>query len=138
MTAGAALRPKFTERAPKREAGLNLWRGHQPDERESMRVRLVALACEVAVVAARIDEDLAAAGRRVRARELKDVCWEHRRIALELLSPTTSFEELSDAGLRNALDAFRERAHEVARLRRRADRILQGEDSDLFWSSTFQ
>lgn len=117
---------------------MNLWRGHQPDERESTRLRLVALACEVAVVAARIEEDLAAAGRHVRARELKDLCWEHRRIALELLAPATNFDELPDAVLLNALDAFRDRARDIAQLRRRADRMLRGEDSDLFWSSTFQ
>lgn len=113
---------------------LQLWREPYPGQRERSRLELVGLACEVAVVSGHMDEELAPVSENMRARELRDSCQAHHRVALELLAPETCFEDLSDAGLLHAIDAFRDRLREVMRLRSRVDGLLHGHDE---WCSTF-
>lgn len=105
------------------------WRDDTPRGRELTRLELVGAACEVAVVTAHLDDDLAPVSGDDRARELRNRCWEHRRVALELLAPETRFEEYSEERLLGALDAFHERLRDVMRLRRHVQRLLRGGDS---------
>lgn len=114
-----------------------LQRWHErADERERSRLDLVGLACEVAVLAALMDEDLAPVNQDRRARALQDSCREHRSAALDLLAPEARHEDLTDDGLRFAIRSFHDRLREVMRLRTRVDRLLLGRADDE-WLSTF-
>jgi hypothetical protein len=110
-------------------------RGHRRDEREAQRLELVGLACEIAVVAGHIDEDLAPVQGDAAAQDLRASCSEHRRVAQELLAPETLFEALSPESLLQALDAFRARQREIVRLRSQVDRLLQAGGDDDFCSA---
>jgi hypothetical protein len=110
-------------------------RGHRRDEREAQRLELVGLACEIAVVAGHIDDDLAPVQADAAAQDLRASCGEHRRVALELLAPETLFEALSSQALLEALDAFRARQREIVRLRSQVDRLLQAGGDDDFCSA---
>jgi len=111
------------------------WRGDGPPERELTRLELVGTACEVAVVTAHLDDDLAPVSADRQARELRDRCWEHRRMALELLSPDTCFDDFTEEGLLHALEGFQARLRDVMRLRRMVDRLLRG-GGDSQWAPT--
>jgi len=100
------------------------FRDHSRDRRELMRLKIVALACEVAVLTALMDEDLTPISRHPAAQDLKHSCWEHRRMALELLFlPETRLGQLSDDSLLKAVDAFQRRLKEVLGLRMDMDRL---------------
>lgn len=100
------------------------FRDHARDRRELTRLRIVALACEVAVLTALMDEDLTPISRHPDAQDLKYSCWEHRRMALELLFwPETRLDQLSDESLLQAVDSFQARLKDVLGLRMQTDRL---------------
>ena len=100
------------------------FRDHARDRRELTRLRIVALACEVAVLTALMDEDLTPISRHPDAQNLKHGCWEHRRIALELLFlPETSLEQLSDESMQKAVESFQTRLNDVLGLRMQMERL---------------
>ena len=99
-------------------------RDHARDRRELTRLKIVALACEVAVLTALLDEDLTPISRHPAAQDLKHSCWEHRRMALELLFlPETRLDQLPDDSLAKAVDAFQTRLKDVLGLRMQTNRL---------------
>ena len=99
-------------------------REHVHDPREATRLELVALACEVAVLTALMDQALERVLRRPGAQAIKDGCRVHRTAAMQLLSPETRFEEFSDESLWTALEAFQARLRSVQHLLGRLGRML--------------
>ena len=101
------------------------FRDHARDRRELTRLKIVALACEVAVLTALLDQDLTPISRHPAAQDLKHSCWEHRRMALELLfMPETGLDQLSDQSMVNAVDSFQMRLKDVLGLRMETERLL--------------
>ena len=88
----------------------------QRDPRESTRLELVSLACEVAVLTTHMDQNLSSLGRHPDAEEIKHSCWQHRIAAVGLLSRETSFDALSHDSLRKSVDVFRTRLQDVKHL----------------------
>jgi len=94
------------------------------DPREATRLELVALACEVAVLTALMDEALERVIRHPGAQAVKDGCRVHRSAAMRLLSPETRFEDFSDESLWTALEGFQARLRGVQHLLGRLGRML--------------
>lgn len=100
------------------------WRGLGRDARERARLRLVELACEIAVLTALMHEDLARFSRHPLAREFERAGWEHRRVALDLLSPEMSFESFTREQLSASADSFAHRLQDVRYLLGRVSTFL--------------
>lgn len=96
------------------------WRARDGEEREAARLQLVALASEVAVLTAVLDEILTPVSQQPRVRELLEACWEHRRIALEILSTDTPLHRFPRVQLEHACRDFEQRLGEVTSLGKRA------------------
>lgn len=86
---------------------------------ETARLHLVALACEVAVVAALIDQELVLVAGQAEAEEIGGICSTHRSAADRVLSAETPSEAPSLQDLRSALEKFRTRVADVRDLRER-------------------
>jgi predicted trehalose synthase len=81
------------------------------ERRESLRVDVVGLACEIATVASLVGDKLKST-REASDEERRGHCLAYRSRALELLAPATNFAALSDANLQEILNSFRvDRAH---------------------------
>lgn len=106
------------------------WSRSCPDDRETIRLALVAVACEVAVLTALMDGDLLPVRTDPRAGDLQHRCCEQRRVALELLSHDTRFEDFSPEGLLDTLDAFQGRLEEVLSLRLHVEQLLLAGSED--------
>lgn len=94
-----------------------------PDGRELLRLDLVGLACELATLAARIEEsvDDAADPRAVEAGARREPLAQR---ALSLLAPETDFSTFSDAALEDALAQLQRDQREMLHLREEVERIL--------------
>jgi hypothetical protein len=77
----------------------------------------------VAVLAALVDEELTPVSRHPDAQDLKHSCWEHRRTALEWLSPETRFEDITEDELLRGKASFQRKLREVIWLRRRVREV---------------
>ena len=100
------------------------WQGLGRDAPERMRLRIVGLACEVAVLTSLMHDDLAAYSSHPLAREFNRAGWEHRRVALDLLSPGTHFEAFTREDLATVADSFAHRLQDVRYLRGRVSTFL--------------
>jgi hypothetical protein len=89
---------------------------------ELLRVHLVALASEIVVVAALIDQELARAFE-VEAQEIRRECCQHRAAAEDVLYADRVPEELSLAALRSAVNVFHGRLAHVRHLRNCAEEM---------------
>jgi hypothetical protein len=94
------------------------------DRRESLRVDVVGLACEIATVALLVEEKLSAT-RDASDWERREQCLAYRTSALELLAPETNFAALSDAKLHEVLKAFRENQAHLTQLATEAGLLLR-------------
>jgi hypothetical protein len=77
----------------------------------------VALACEIVVLAALIDQELACVSGEPGAEEIRQGSWQHCRAADVLLTVDSFPEEHSLEDLRGAIDEFRTRVADVRHLR---------------------
>jgi hypothetical protein len=87
------------------------------DPYETTRLHLVALACEIVVLTALIDQELACVSGEPGAAEIRQGSWQHCRAADLLLSGDASPEKPSLEDLRAAIDEFRTRVADVRHLR---------------------
>lgn len=94
------------------------------DCRESVRLFLVGLACEIATVASLVDEKLISA-REPSDQELRRQCLAFRARALDVLAPQTNFAALSDAMLRETLKSFRQDQTQLLQLATEAHVLLR-------------
>lgn len=100
------------------------WQGLGRNAPERTRLRIVGLASEIAVLTALMHDDLAAFSLHPLAREFKRAGWEHRRVALDLLSPETRFEAFTREDLETVADSFAHRLQDVRYLRGRVSTFL--------------
>ena len=98
------------------------WRNESRDQRELIRLDLVALAAEVATVARRIEEVLDPVGSHAEAQALRARGQSYLHQALLVLSSENRFETLSDRDLLATRDAFRVLQRNILALRREAER----------------
>jgi hypothetical protein len=118
-----SLTPSFPSGRQQGASGLGRLSSRQRDPRESTRLELVSLACEVAVLTTHMDQDFGSLGRHPDAEEIKHSCWQHRVAAMGLLSRETSFDELSHDNLRKSVDVFRTRLQDVKHLQDRLEEL---------------
>jgi hypothetical protein len=102
-----------------------LWQGLGRDAPERARLRIVGLACEVAVLTALMNDDLAPFGGHPLAREFKQAGGEHRRVALDLLSIDTRFEAFTREDLETVAESFTQRLQDVRYIRGRVSTFLK-------------
>jgi hypothetical protein len=97
----------------------------QRDELESKRVELVGLAAEVATVARRVGEDLAALDATSPVTDLRTQCEQLHAAAMQVLSPSSQLAT-SLQGLDDALAAYRDHQRACVQLRQSADTLVGG------------
>jgi hypothetical protein len=101
-----------------------LWQSLGRDAPERTRLRIVGLACEVAVLTALMNNDLAPFSRHPLAKEFKLAGGEHRRVALDLLSTDTRFDAFTREDLETVAESFAQRVQDVRFLRGRVSSFL--------------
>lgn len=88
------------------------------DEDEDARLHLVALACEVVVLAALIEQDLVFADGRADADEIRHACAQHRSAAdLQLLLQPGPREDHALAAQSAKINVFNTRLEDLRQLR---------------------
>jgi hypothetical protein len=97
------------------------------EQLEIARIQVVALACELSVLARFLEEDLAQAVGDSAVQELRGPCSEHRRVADELLASGSCGEPPSLASWTQAATAFRARLGEMQELREQLEWLLERE-----------
>lgn len=95
-----------------------------PGRRESVRLDLVGLACEIATIASLVEERLGAK-REPSNQELRRQCLAYRARALNLLAPKTNLAALPNAQLRETLKSFREDQTQLLQLATEAHVLLR-------------
>ena len=88
---------------------------------DSMRLHLVALACEIIVLVRLMDQELPATAGESVAQEIRASCLEHRSAVEQLLSASDPTQQDSRSDLHVAIAAMYKRLANVRRLRERAN-----------------
>ena len=90
---------------------------HRPEGREITRLHLIAVCCEIVVLAALIEEDILRIAGDQGLEETRRNCREHRDAAERVISGERCADHLSHEELLGALDVFRRRLLDMRHLR---------------------
>ena len=111
--------PQLISRRTQIPLRLQLSHRDTADGDDSVRLHMVALACEILVLVRLIEQELPANTVEPFAQEIRASCWEHRSAAERLLSVTGAAPQASVRELPEAIVGAYKRLGDVRRLRDR-------------------